>query len=106
MHDGAHGRERGVLLQIETGEQHLERHAVADVRELGAVEVEPDRSARTLARSLDPGELRLRVDEALDQPRARQPIDPWVLARRPDPLLVTALVDEPQSLPRGARLAA
>src|SRR5258706_7769521 len=94
------------MLKVEAGEQHFERHAVTDVRELGAVEVEPHGIAPTLAWHVDPDELRLRVDEALDQPGAGQAIDPRILAGRPGPLLVTALVDQPQPLLGGARLAA
>ena len=34
--------QRGLLLQPEARDQHLERHAFADVRERGAVEVETE----------------------------------------------------------------
>src|SRR5260221_534835 len=104
--DGADGRKGRVMLQVETCQQHLERHAVTNVRELRAVEVEADGLARPLVRPFDPDELRLRVDEALDQPGAGQAIDPRILAGRPGPLLVTVLVDQPQALPGGARPAA
>src|SRR3989442_15047360 len=46
------------------------------------------------------------IDEALDEPGAGEAIDPRMLAARPYALLVPGLVDEPQSLAGGARLAA
>src|SRR5437868_14000628 len=69
---GADFCERGVVLQAEGRQQHLEGHAVLDVSELRAVEVEADRLLRAFARARDPGEGRLAVDEALDQPGARE----------------------------------
>src|SRR2546425_6942059 len=106
MHHGAERRERRVVVEAETRQQDFEGHAIVDVRELGTVEVEADGLPRTLARPLDPCEPGVPIDEPLDEPGAGEAIDPRILASRPHALLVAGLVDELQSLPGGARLAA
>src|SRR5574341_106557 len=98
--------ERRVLVQGEGGGEHLESDSVLHVGEWRPVVVEADRLLRTLARPRDPGELRLAVDEALDEPRTGQAIDPGRLARRPYALLVARALEWPQALHRRARLVA
>src|SRR2546430_11507467 len=70
VHRRADRGERGVLVEAEAREEHLEGDAVLHVRELRAVEVEADRILRAFARTRDPGEPRIAIDESLDQPRA------------------------------------
>src|SRR5688572_28964300 len=94
------------------------------MRERRPVEVEADGALWAAARRINPGEARVLVDEALDEPGAREPIDPQVLARRPEAAAVLRRVQaldasarraglavgvqpaklRPQSLERGARL--
>src|SRR5438552_14568734 len=70
--DGAHGR----IVDAQALDQHLERAAVALVREFGIERVEADfvRFGRVVL-SLHELEAGLRIDEAFDQPRAGHPVD-------------------------------
>src|SRR5207237_1473679 len=61
---------------------------------------------RAFARARDPGEARFAVDEALDQPGAREAVDPRRLACCPEPLAVAAVLHLAQRSLRKARLAA
>src|SRR6185503_12850176 len=106
MHRRADLGERRVAFQPEGRKQHLEGHAVLHMGELGAVEVEPDRLLRALARAGDPREAGLAIDEALDQPGAREPVDPGRFARGPHALAIAAVADLAQRALREARLAA
>ncbi len=57
-------RDRGdgrIVVQAEARQQDLEGHAVAGMREFGAVEIETDGLPGTLARSADPHEPRRRI---------------------------------------------
>src|SRR4051812_13446458 len=75
--------DRRVTCQAEALGEHLESHQAARVGEVGAVEIEADGVARQRAWRLEPHELRFAVDEAPDQPGARQPVHPWPLAGGP-----------------------
>ena len=67
-------------------EQHLERAAIALVRELGVVHVEADLAGlRAIAARRNELEARLRIEEAADQPRAGDPIDVDTAACHPRP---------------------
>src|SRR5882672_2120094 len=89
--------ERGIVIQAETREQHFESHPVARVREFGPVKIEANGFSRTVLRPLDPGELGLAVDEALDQPGAREPVDPRAAAGRPDAILEFRRIEAPDA---------
>src|SRR6185295_13699237 len=65
-----------VALEAEAREQDFERHAIADVREVGAVEVEAEGAPGPVAGLVQPFEARLAVDEALDEPGACEAVDP------------------------------
>src|SRR5207253_4066358 len=106
VHRGADGCERGVLLQPEARGEHLEGHAVLHVSEFGSVEVEPDGVLRTFAWPCDPDEPGVAIDESLDEPRAREAVDPWGFASRPYALLETPGIDLAQSTLGKARFAA
>src|SRR2546425_737812 len=106
VHRGADRCERGVLFEAEAREENLEGDAVLHVRELRAVEVEADRILRAFARTRDPGESRIAIDESLDQPRAREAVDPRRLPCRPYALLETPGIDLAQAAFGKARLAA
>src|SRR5687767_3234210 len=106
MHCRADLRERRIAFQAEALQQHLVGHAILDMRELGAVEIEADGALRALARAPEPGEFRLAVDEALDQPSARQAVDPEVGACGPDAPAVAAGAARAQLSLRRPRLAA
>src|SRR5438132_2394219 len=106
VHRGADRCERGVLVQPEARGEHLEGHAVLHVRELRAVEVEADGVLRTFAWPRDPDEPGVAIDESLDEPRAREAVDPWGFASRPYALLETPGIDLAQSTLGKARFAA
>src|SRR5204862_1527491 len=59
VHRGADGSERGILVEPEAREQHLESYAVLYVRGLGAVEIEAHRLLRAFARASDARDARL-----------------------------------------------
>src|SRR5688572_25425187 len=92
MHDRTEPLEGG-LLEPEARRKHLERHLPADVREGRPVEIEAERVRRTLRGRLEPDKARVAVDVAANQPRARKPIDPRTLARRPQPAVIAAGVE-------------
>src|SRR5262249_55358569 len=96
--------ERRMRVEPEAAEKHLERDPASDVGELGAVEIEAERTPETAARDVDPGEPRLLVDEAPDEPDACQAVDPEVLARHPDATAVFGRVEAAKPSLRGARL--
>src|SRR5947208_3191046 len=98
--------ERRIVIQPEAREQHLESHAVSRVREFGALKIEANGISRTVPRALDPGELGLAVDEALDQPSAREPVDPWAAAGRPSAILEFRRIEAPDAFFGCAGLAA
>jgi len=83
MHDGAQACKRGVAVERELAQQHLEGHQAAAVRELRAVEVEADGALGLVRRRCDPQETRLRIDEAADQPHAGDAVNPKAPARGP-----------------------
>src|SRR6185436_10756899 len=56
-----------------------------------------------VSRPLDPAEARAVVDEALDEPGARQPVDPGILARGPHAALILRGVEPPDPRPGAAR---
>src|SRR5262245_53215013 len=62
--------ERRIPIESEAAEKHFERDPASDVGELGAVEIEAERTLGTAARDVDPGEPCLLVDEAPDEPDA------------------------------------
>src|SRR6185503_1694986 len=84
MDGTADRRQRGIVIEAEARQQHLERHQVADVGKIRAVEIESEGTFRTVARAIDPDEFRLAIEESPDQPRAGHAIHPEILARRPD----------------------
>src|SRR5262249_43078986 len=96
--------ERRMRVEPEAAEKHLERDPASDVGELGAVEIEAERTPGTAARDIDPGEPRLLVDEAPDEPDACQAVDPEVLARHPHAPAVFSRVEAAKASLRGARL--
>src|SRR3954468_5340356 len=98
--------DRRVTCEAEALGEHLESHQAARVGEVGAVEIEADGMARERARRLEPNELRFAVDEAPDQPGARQPVDPRPLARGPRTSAVAGGRKLLYAPARGARLAA
>src|SRR5439155_23147483 len=98
--------ERRVLVEAEARKQDLEGDAVLHVREFGAVIVEAHGVLRALARPVNPGEARFAVDESLDQPRARQAVDPRGFASRPYALLETPGIELPQAALGKSRFAA
>src|SRR5688572_24772898 len=100
MHRGADRCEGRVAFQPEVRHEDLERHARADMRERGPVEIKAHGVPWAEARRINPGEARLLVDEPLDEPRAREPVDPQVLARRPK---AAAVLRRVQALDAAAR---
>src|SRR5262249_13633147 len=96
--------ERRIPVEPEAAEKYLERDPASDVGELGAVEIETERTLGTAARNVDPGEPRLLVDEAPDEPGACQAINPEVLARHPNAPAVFGRVEAAKPSLRGARL--
>src|SRR5262245_36152816 len=83
MDHRADRRERRIRLEPEARQEHLERDAAAHVGEARAVEIEAHRPLRAIARRVDPLEAGLAIDETLDEPGAREAIDPEILARGP-----------------------
>jgi hypothetical protein len=106
MHDGGDARQRGIGIQAETGGQHFEGDAAADMGEGGAVEIETERGLRALLRLVQPEEFRLAVDEAADQPGRGHAIDPEVLARGPGPPLKVGAGETANLARRRQRFAA
>src|SRR5262245_10870847 len=106
MHRGADRGEPRIVIEAEAREENLECHAVIDVRELRTVEIEAYGLPWTVARTIDPSELGLAIDESLDEPRAREAIHPQILARCPHPLLIPGWIDLSHSLPGRMRFAA
>src|SRR5258708_31677184 len=83
MHCGADRCQGTIGLEAKARQQDLEGDAATHVGEFRAVEVEAHGPLRTIARRVDPCEARIGVDESLDEPGAREAIDPWRLARGP-----------------------
>src|SRR5207248_1825218 len=83
VHDAADLGERGILAEVELGEHLLVGDARAARREMRALEREAERPRGELLVLVQPGERRLGIDEAPDQPGAGQPVRPGRLARRP-----------------------
>src|SRR5450759_244732 len=81
--EGADARETGVLVQLETGENFLERDLVLAVAERRAGVAETDCARRTFLVLVEPYQRRFRVDEAPDQPGRGQLVSPQGFARRP-----------------------
>src|SRR3954463_11510245 len=95
-----------IVVQAEARRQHLEGHAAFHVREVRTVVIEAERRLWALAWPRNPQESCLAIDEPLDEPRARQAVDPWRLARCPDALLVSRTIELAQAPLGEARLAA
>src|SRR5262245_36274441 len=106
VHGSADRGEARVVVKAEAREENLECDAVVDVREFGTVEIEAYGLARAVARTVDPYELGIAIDESLDEPRAGEAIHPQILARCPYPLLIPSWIDLSQSLPGRMRFAA
>src|SRR5262249_47040130 len=87
MHKGGQPAERGVFLEVEAAQQYLKGDAFIDVRELRAVEIEPDCGLWTVRGSRQPQKSRFLIDEALDEPRAGNAIDPKMRSSSPRFLL-------------------
>src|SRR5262245_27464098 len=75
--------ESHVLLQVEATEKHLEGHLRIQMGKLRAVDVETHGALRAILHPLQPKKLRLRIDEAPDQPRGGDTIDPQSLPGGP-----------------------
>jgi hypothetical protein len=93
VHDGGEAHERRVVLQTEAGQQRFKGHAVPDVREGRAVEIESQRALRTVRRPNQPLEARVAIDKAADQPCTGHAIDPQAPPRGPEPPLVLAAIE-------------
>src|SRR4026209_1826383 len=93
MYRPADVEESRIGVQPEASHQHFERDEALHMREIGTVVVEAQRLLRAFAGARNPDEFRLTVDETLDQPGAREAIDPGRLARRPDSLLKARTLD-------------
>jgi hypothetical protein len=76
VHHLTEPQQRCVVVETEAHDQHLKCHALAHVRKGGAVEIEAECIRRAGFRRIQPEEACLRVDEAADQPGARDTIDP------------------------------
>jgi hypothetical protein len=76
VHHFTEPKKRRVVIETEADKQHLERHAFAHVCKGGAVEIEAECIRRAGFRRIQPEEACLRVDEAADQPGARDAVDP------------------------------
>mmetsp|Transcript_5759 Transcript_5759/g.22391 ORF Transcript_5759/g.22391 Transcript_5759/m.22391 type:complete len:239 (+) Transcript_5759:2075-2791(+) len=83
----------GVGIEAEARGDDLEAHPRAHVGEASAVVVEAEHTTRRLGRIGEPDELRLRVDEAADQPGAGQAVHPGPRPRRPALALVLSRVE-------------
>src|SRR5471030_2527090 len=83
MDQGADARETGVLVQLETGENFLERDLVLAVAKRRAGEGEADCARRTFLVLVEPYQRRFRVDEAPDQPGRGQLVSQQGFARSP-----------------------
>jgi hypothetical protein len=83
VHELTHTADGGRFVETERARDDLEGDQLAHVRECRAVEVVADRLLRALLRVGQPEEGRPLVDEALDQPGSRQPVDPGTFARCP-----------------------
>src|SRR5688572_24525927 len=106
MHRAPDRRERRIRVEPEARHQHLEGDAVLHMGELGAIVVEADRFLWALTGPRDPCKFRLAIDEALDEPGARQPVNPGCCAGRPDALLESLAVERAQTALGEARFAA
>src|SRR6185437_3531272 len=69
--------------EAEGRQERLEGDALADMREGRAVEVEAERPLRAVGRLGQPAKARLRVDEAAEQPGARDAVHPGAAPRGP-----------------------
>ena len=96
--------QRWITVEAETGKQYLERHAIADMREVGAVKIKSDGIVGPVFGFVDPHKPRLSIDEAFDKPRAGQAIDPRVFPRGPDPAPIARGIQTPYAAFSLARL--
>ena len=103
-HHGAEPCQRRIAIQAECRGQHFEGDARADVRELGAVEVEADRVRRAVPGGVQPQEACVAVDEAADQPGAGDPVHPQPAPRGPGPSAIGGRVAPPDGLVARVRL--
>src|SRR5262249_47889469 len=86
----ADAQQRCIFLQAEGMQQNLETHLVVDVGEGGAVEIEAEGVLRYAPDVGKPNEGRVFVDESLNEPGARDAVDPGTAPRCPAPPLVIA----------------
>src|SRR5262249_23742196 len=106
MDQGPQPSESHVLLQVEAAEKHFESHLRIHMGELPAVEIKTDGALRAILHPLQPKKLRLRIDEAPDQPRGGDPIDPQVLPGGPRATTVVLALARLDRAVRGMRLIA
>jgi len=84
-----------VAVEAEACEQYLECHPIADMRKVGAVEIESKSALGSILWFVDPPEPRLAIDEASDEPCACQAVYPWILPRGPDPFPIPQGIKAP-----------
>ena len=104
MHQRAETGETAVIAQPKAGQQYLEGYPCAAMGERSTVEVKADRILRAVPGGFHPHEFRLAIDEAADQPRGRDPIDPQVFARRPQTSAVLRRITTRHGTARGMGL--
>ena len=83
MHEGGDANQAGIGFKAEAFHENFERHLVAGVGERRAVEIEADRTLRTVPDIRQPQEPGMRIDEAPDQPSASQPVGPGPVTSGP-----------------------
>ncbi len=93
VHGFADPPQHFVVIESETRRYHLERHLACSVSECRPVEIEPDHRLRRLRLWRQPDKASVTIDEAADQPRACQPVDPGAPPRCPGPPLVGGRVE-------------
>src|SRR5216683_134927 len=83
VHDASDLCERDIFCELQPRQHFLVADPAFTVAEMRAIEAESDRARWRRLRLVEPGELRLGIDEAADQPGAGEAVRPKRLARRP-----------------------
>src|SRR5450830_682623 len=89
MHQGGHAVQAR-LLDVKTGLQGFEGHAVADVTESCIIEIKTQRVGGTVLWAVQPEDLSGGINEPADQPSAGQAVNPGTLTGCPDTALIVA----------------
>src|SRR3990172_11208455 len=84
--------EPGVTTKSKTQHEGFKSNVVTHVREGCSAEIEAYGTVRTILWLFQPKEFCIRIDEALDKPGARQPVDPGMSACCPQAPLIGGMV--------------